>query len=511
MNAADFQQLILSWQDPRVFLKYVWVEDLEHYGMTKFKPYPASIDLWKTYLQNRFVLVLKPRQIGISWTFASIYCWKMVTKAMSRTLIISKGDDEAKKFLSHVKFIFSNLLNGTPWEGQPPLNWRLDPDSTQTIGIQWDKSKNLCSEVIALPCTGTSGTSYTATDVFCDEWDKWRTTGTDVSIQSQSYSALKPTIDRTGGHLCGCSTSEILEPESFFKDLWRKSKIGENPFVPRFYDVTYHPLYSPEWFDAIKLEYSGRDYQRRQDYPVSEDEALTPPGEERIFPGADRLLDESRNYTWTQEKPWVHILYPFVSGWRYVAGADVASGHGQDYSVLTIIGQKGLDSAVCAVIRTKTHTTNEFASEIYNVCERYHFPLLSVERNAMGVSVVDDLVAMKYPRLYFKDENARKQNKPGITTGQSARQRGPSEEGEKWIWKLAKDINSGILKTHFVPMIEELRDFYWIDNKAQSRRGMNDDTVMSLAIANLLVGKSTGEAGFVRRGGQSETPTLVRT
>ena len=493
MNNTDFQNLILSWQDPTKFLKYVWVEDLEHYGMTKFKPYPASIDLWKTYLSNRFVLVLKPRQIGISWTFASIFCWKMVTKPMSRTLIISKGDDEAKEFLSHVKFIFLNLLTGTEWEGNPPTNWRLDPDSTQTIGLKWD-TRGSVSEVIALPCTGTSGTSYTATDVFCDEWDKWRTTGTGISIQEQSYSALKPTIDRTGGHLCGCTTSEILEPESYFKHLWRGAKCGDNAFVPRFYDATYHPKYSLQWFEDIKHEYAGKDYQRRQDYPMTEDEALTPPGEERIFPGADKLLDEARNYTWTQEKPWVHILYPFVSDWRYVAGADVASGHGADYSVLTIIGTKGLTSEVVAVIRTKTHTTNEFASEIYNVCERYHFPLLAVERNAMGVSVVDDLVAMRYPRLYFKDENARKANKPGIVTGQSARQRGPSEEGEKWIWKLAKDINAGILKSHFVPQIEELRDFYWIDNKAQSRKGMNDDCVMSLAIANLLVGKARYDA-----------------
>ena len=181
-------------------------------------------------------------------------------------------------------------------------------------------------------------------------------------------------------------------------------------------------------------------------------------------------------------------MQPFVAGWRYVAGADVASGHGADFSVLSIIGQKGLDSKVVRVIRSKDLTTYEFAQEIYRACEDYNFPLLAVERNAMGVSVVDDLVRMRYPRLYFKDENAMKKGKPGVDTGQNARMQGPSEEGEKWIWKLAEAVNGGTLKTTFAPQVAELQDFYWIDGKAQARG--HDDTVMSLAIANLLLTKT---------------------
>ena len=508
MNQQDFQNLIVSWNDPDRFLDHVWVEDLEHFGMTKFRRWPASVDLWETYLNNRFVVVLKPRQMGGSWAFASIYCWRMVTRPMSRTLIISKGDKEAKEFLSHVRFIWTNLLNGTEFEKAPPASWRLWPDSSEEIGMVWDKDRDIKSEVIALPCTGTAGTSYTATDVFCDEWDKWRSANGSMSIQEQSYSALKPPIDRTKGHFCGCSTADVMEPDSFFKHIWHGAKSGDNPFVPRFYDVTYHPLYTPQWFEDICKEYAGKDYLRRQDYPVTEDEALTPPSEERIFT-VDHLREEARSATWIQEKPWVHIRYRFVSGWRYVAGADVASGHGSDYSVLSIIGSNGLSSEVVAVIRSKTLVPNDFAREIYQLCEQYNFPLLAVERNSIGSPLLDNLVAMRYPRLYYKDERAKKDGKPGVITGQSARQRGPNDTGETWIWKLAEDINSGRLKTTFPPQVEELADFFWIDNKAQARG--HDDTVMSLAIANTLNGKRSGGMAVIKRKTERSTPLIQRT
>ncbi|MFA5149166.1 MAG: hypothetical protein WC491_08600 [Candidatus Omnitrophota bacterium] len=485
-DQEKFDQIIVSWQDPSEFLKYVWFEETGK-GALQFRRLPHLLDLWDTLLHHRNVIVLKSRQIAVSWTLAGYCCWKMVTKPMSRVLIISKGDEEAQYFLSHVKFIYRNLLAGT---GLPSMTDLMppSPDSSDAIGIVWDTVSGTKSEVRALPCTATAGTGYTATDVICDEYDKWRTTEKGLTIQEKSFSALKPTVDRTGGTFIVCSTTEIFEPDSFYKKLWYGAKENDNGFTPRFYDATKHPLFGPEWWEEVCRSYKGKEYLRRQDYPLTEEEALTPPGEERIFSGADQLATEARNVTWTQRKPFVHVLQPFVAGWKYVAGADVASGHGDDYSVLTIVGKKGLDAKVVAVIRSRTLTTNQFAREIYDLCETYSFPLLAVERNNMGVAVVDDLVAMRYPKLYYKDENAKKQGKPGVDTTQSARQRGPSEQGEKWIWKLAESINGGTLTTTFLPQVTELQDFFWIDGKAMARG--HDDTVMSLAITNSLLDKA---------------------
>jgi len=506
------QEYILAWQNPQKFLDHVWYEETG-VGERKFRRLPHLQDLWNTVLKNDNVVVLKARQIAVSWTFAGYFCWRLVTQPMSRGLIISKGDEEAQYFLSHVRFIYTNLLLGTEL-GNAGYHMRdmkpLCPDSSGALGVVYDAAKNITSEVRALPCTATAGTGYTATDVFCDEYDKWRTTEKGLSIQARSFSALFPTTSRAHGKFMACSTTEIFEPDSFFKKLWYDAKHGDNGFVPRFYGVTNHPDYSEEWFENICKQYKDNDYLRRQDYPRTEEEALTPPGEERIFPGADRLAQEARNETWTQERPWLHTLMGYIPGWKYVAGVDVASGHGDDYSVCTIIGKRGLDAKVVAVIRSRTLTTDEFAREIYTLCEKYGFPLLAVERNAMGVSVVDDLVAMRYPHLYYKDENAKKKGKPGVDTGQSARMQGPNETGENWIWKLAEAINSGALRTTFGPQVAELQDFYWVDKKAQARG--HDDTVMSLAIGNLLLGRAVGGGmAMIPLKGQAERRTLVRT
>jgi len=505
MNKNEqLDKVIVSWQNPDEFLKYVWVEDAEHGGAMPFMRLPHLVDLWDTLLNNRLIILMKARQIAVSWTLAGYCCWKLVTKPMSRILVISVGEKEAKEFLAHVRFIYTNLLTGTDL---PPMMeaMRLSPDSSEEVGILWDKDKDIRSHVIALPCTGTAGTSYTATDVICDEYDKWRTADKGLTIQEKSFSALKPPIDRTKGHFIVVSTTEILEPESFFKKLWRGARAKTNGFVARFYGVTNHPLYSEEWFESLCTEMSDQPWVRRQDYPRTEEEALEPPGEERIF-----TVEPAPSDVWVQEKPWIHVLHPFISGWKYVAGADVASGHGADYSVLTIIGKKGLDSKVVAVIHSKTLTTYEFAREIYQLCERYNFPLLAIERNAMGVAVVDALIEMKYPRLYYKDDNARKNGKPGVDTGQSARQQGVNPTGGNWIWKRAEAVNSGALKATFPPMVRELQDFFWIDGKAQARG--NDDTVMALAITNSIQAKApSGGIQMLKLNGKRRANTLVRT
>jgi len=475
MKQEDFQKLVASWADLNTFIEYVWVEDPAAFGPVRFKRWKASVDLLGKLVRHKHLVILKNRQMGISWALAVFACWQLVSKPMSKTLVISVGEKEAQLFLSHVKFIFANLLRETPFDADI-LGWKLSPDSSEAIGIVWDAQKKIQSTVIALPCTGTSGTSHTATAIICDEYDKWRTSAGSISIQEDSYSALMPAITRTRGWFIACSTSEKLEPESYFKYLYRQAKSGENDFIPVFYDVTWHPDYSEDWFEGICLQYKGKEYIREENYPRTEKEALEPPDVERIFPKSDLLREEARLRPFRQEGN-VYTLYSHVSGVKYVAGADVASGHGSDYSVLSIIGTKGLSSEVVAVIRSKHLTTSEFAREIYRVCETYNFPLLAIERNAMGVSVVDELIEMKYPRLYYKDDNARKNGKPGVTTGQSARQRGPNETGENWIWALATAIDSGALKTYFPPQIEELSDFYWIDGKAQARKGLNDDCV----------------------------------
>jgi len=112
--------------------------------------------------------------------------------------------------------------------------------------------------------------------------------------------------------------------------------------------------------------------------------------------------------------------------------------------------------------------------------------LLVVENVGIGISILEKLIELQYPNLYYSikstheyvDNHQGETNSsavPGFTTSLKTR--------PLIVSKLEEFIRNKLIKVYSVRFSNELRTFIWHNGKPQAMRGYNDDLIMSLAIA----------------------------
>ncbi len=165
-----------------------------------------------TMQTKRFIVILKARQLGLSWLTLAYVLWEMLYRPAATVLLFSKRDDEAIELLdARLKGMYSRL---PPWMRAR----RVDSDSDH----DWLLSNG--SNAKAFPTTG--GRSYTGSIAVVDEADY-------VPDLNALLNAVKPTID-AGGKLILLSTSDKGQPESEFKQIYRAAKRGATDWTPIF-------------------------------------------------------------------------------------------------------------------------------------------------------------------------------------------------------------------------------------------------------------------------------------
>lgn len=476
------EELIRISANPIRFLDYVYLRDPLK-GKIKFEPWPHLIEGLTELEKNLLIVILKARQIGWSWLIAMRAVRKILTTPYANILLISKSEREATELLNKSRYVYQNLPD---WMKQT-----TSYDSATTLGLQ-----KMGSKITVLPCTGTAGIGEAATEVDCDEWDKW-----DIEVQEQNFASLKPTID-AGGKFIGLSTSDKSKSDSTFKKIFRGALSKENNFKALFYPWNVAPNRDQDWYERMRADYP--DWQLQQEYPSSIQEALSPLSGKSVFgqTALEKLLNETVESE--TERGYIHIIHPPEVGVRYVGAGDVGEGVGLDYSAFNIIGTKGMQSEVCAVIHSNEIKTDIYAYEIYKLCEQYFFPLIGIENNTLGVAVLNKLVELGYPRLYSTKDKKGNVKKLGWTTSGMSRQTS--------LIELSTAIDNGSLITKYRPQVLELMSFYFDEGKAQAAKGSHDDLVMSLMIANQLI-KTAPNASLphIKLAGKPAPMTYSRT
>lgn len=479
--ARNLAECALSF---RRFLEYVYISDPNR-GNIKMEMWPHLLEAADAFISHRLCVVLKARQIGFSWLVAAFVTWVAMFNNNANVLLLSLGEREAVALLKKCKYIYKHLPEG--------MQGTITIDSATQFGLAASSSL-----ITALPSTEDAGRSESATLVVGDEWDFHE-------YAEQNYAASKPTID-AGGRFIGISTRNIDKQNTFMVSMYLQAKQGRNNFYPMFYGCFSRPDRDEAWYEEKSREYSLA--RLRAEYPRAEDEALTPLEESLVFRDSIHTL-KAGILSPKRTGSHVKIYHEFVPTWKYACGVDVAEGQGEDhdFSVAQIIGRKGLFSTVCATVRTNTLRPDEFARAVYEVCEEYHFPVLCYENNGLGIAFGQKMMELKYPRLYYRDENARRNKKPGLYTSRATRK------------AMVTDLASATVETLSVPdrdTVDEMTVLQWVNKGTytewQAPKLMHDDTVMSLAIANtVLETASSGGSANIKRKGRAQRPTLVRT
>jgi hypothetical protein len=232
---------------------------------------------------RKLVIILKARQLGISWLVCAYVLWLCLFRPGRVVLLLSKGDLEAQELTRRVRVMYERLPE---WmRNREPLV----KDNTSELG--WSNG----SRVQSLAATRGAGRSFTASVVILDEmaFMQW---GESV------YTAVKPTID-AGGQLFIVSTAN--GDAGFFHKLWEDAVKGFNSFLAVFLSWRDRPGRDDAWRAKVEAEAltSALDLQ---EYPATPEEAFQATGNERFLPSM-LLWDACR-----EDLPQLGVKEPMV-------------------------------------------------------------------------------------------------------------------------------------------------------------------------------------------------------
>jgi hypothetical protein len=370
-KSPEQAEWLKCWASPGYFLAcYGWVYDATATQWIRFELWPEQVRTLGVLRRRRLVVVLKARQLGLSWLCVGFALWLMVFHPASTVLFFSKRDDEAAHLLG---FRLKGMYQRLP-------TWMQARCAVKDN----DHELRLSNGSVALAFPTTGGRSYTATLAVVDEADFAPDLGALLS-------AVKPTID-AGGRLILLSTADKSSPESAFKRVYRGAVAEESDWAPVFLPWSARPDRSPGWYEEQRRDVMARTGSTDdlwQEYPATDFEAL-----------AGRSMDKRFAPIWLKNAdrtglpvlgvgPSVPGCSVFVAPDRsgtYVIGADPAEGNPQsDESAASVVDAiSGEQVAVLAGRFDPSVFAGHLAalSTFFNDCE------VLVERNNHGHAVL---------------------------------------------------------------------------------------------------------------------------
>jgi hypothetical protein len=343
-------------------------------GWAPFTLWPEQRTVLSQMARERLLVVLKARQLGLTWLALTYALWLSLLRAPATVLLFSLREAEAVDLLDRVKGMYRRL---PPW-----LQARTVDQASRTT---------LClsngSRLVAFSTRG--GRSYTGALALVDEADY-------VPDLATFLSGVKPTVD-AGGQLFLVSTSDKRRPVSAFKNLYRAAAAGTGDYHPVFVPWRARPGRDAAWYRRTRAEMHaqrGSDDDFLAEYPASPEEALAPVQLDRRIPLAwlQAVTDLLPAVEDRQAPPLagLTVYAPPTPGAHYVIGADPAEGNpNSDASAACVV-----ETATWAEVATLVGKLEPgvFAHALTQLARYYGGADVLVERNNHGHTVLRALL-----------------------------------------------------------------------------------------------------------------------
>lgn len=201
-QAAERRLCAKSFPD---FLRFLRIPD-EMRGLIPYEVWPHLDDMAHRWQAGDSEVVLKARQLGVSWLLAAYMLWYTLYHDARSVCAISKSQIDSDELLHKVMQL---------WE-YCPEHLRLPARRTNTRHVVWVNG----SRVVSFPSTKNAGRGFTWSLVVIDE-------GHFHPYASTNYRAYRPTLDG-GGQLLMVSTANGTT--GLFHDLWQSSAGNKTPY-----------------------------------------------------------------------------------------------------------------------------------------------------------------------------------------------------------------------------------------------------------------------------------------
>lgn len=348
---------------------WVWIEDKEHHGAIRLALWPSQRAIITQLTNDTLLMLLKTRQVGLTWLCAALVAWLGIKNLLHLTVIISASEDHAIEFLDRVYFILDRL---------PP--WMVPTISARTRQVLEFKTGNLKSTIKSMPTIEMGAESKTPNLLIIDEAHTIRDVG---SI----FGASLPGIEQAKGRVIIIANSvKGGSGWGWIRDTYTASMRGHNTFQRIFLPWKAHPG-RPVDFRNKMIE-SGMDPQDVvEHYPESEAEALSAAAggyfgdtlarHKDFSPGLKGKLQFVKSSKTEVEfipgdGPVSIWRYPYdlVDGWdgaywthKYAIGSDISEGLGNTTSSAYVM-DRNRDELV-AKIKSNRIDAVEWAEQLY--------------------------------------------------------------------------------------------------------------------------------------------------
>ena len=455
MSATPKQvkEIIKSGKNPAYFMaKYVKIQHPNR-GLIQFSLYEFQKESLDEFRENRFNVILKSRQLGLSTLVAAYALWMAIFQRDKNILIIATKLAVAVNFIRKVKTMLRSLPK---WLILP----QLVADNRQTLEF------NNGSIIKAIPTSEDAGRSEALSLLIIDE-------AAFVKNFDTLWMGLYPTLS-TGGEAIILSTPNGVGGQ--YHKLYTDAVLGENEFNPIKLPWDVHPERGEEWFSTETKNMSKRQIAQELlcDFVSSGETFLQNESldwiRDLVRDPKDKWFDDRNMWIWE---------YP-LSSHKYVISADVSRGDAKDYSTFHVIDTT--TDEVVAEYKGKV-PPDRFGELLDEAGKKYYNALVCPENNTFGYTTAMKLKELSYPNLYY--ETSKGFLIGNYTPVHDSKIPGFSTQGKSRIQilsKLEEVLRNRAVRVYSSRLYDELKTFIWKGQKAQAQKSANDDLVMALAI-----------------------------
>ena len=242
---------------------FVNIESKEDGGsIVPFKLWPEQKRALKSIAGNRLNVILKARQLGITWLVLAYAVYKMLFWVGFSVIALSKTEEDAKELIRRMGIILEYMPEIIQPQGKEPAGWTGLTYKLNALYITIFRQDGLESTFKAFPSSPSAGRSHTANLLLLDEWGF-------QEFARRIWTAVYPTINRpTGGQVIGLST---IERGTLFEEIF----VSDNNFNKIFLSWSADPNRDMAWYEQTAKDLGG---DVMAEYPSTVEEALTIPG-----------------------------------------------------------------------------------------------------------------------------------------------------------------------------------------------------------------------------------------
>jgi len=312
-------------------------------GRVNFELFDYQLETLKLMRENRYVVVLKARQLGLTTLMMAYAFWMLLFRPGSNIVLVSRSQTAANSALEIMDFMNSFLPEWAKVRGP-----KVESDASTHHSYRF--ANGMVSKITSYAATKTVAAGQTASLVIWDE-------AALAEHQEDAFRTLLPTTD-AGGSMFVFSTARGGHNQ--FARLYREAEAERSQFKSIFHPWHVSRFMNPRADEGIvddsihnlkKQDMSAEPWRFFAEYPSSSEEAFRQSGRSR-FVGLPDIgefpeFENSGEFDVNQHgvvyfrkgegslKWWTKAEEGVQEGCKAVVAIDPAGGTGGDYTVIT--------------------------------------------------------------------------------------------------------------------------------------------------------------------------------